>query len=86
MTRQKAIKRAAVDVSEAAECGAVGKPNFFGDPIQAEDVTNRVRSAVDRLNMILAKTDEQWDEMWAASEAEERRVEDDARKFAAGRA
>ena len=85
MTRQEMIAKATADVAAAADYSKVGTPDFFGDAITSDHVTDSVRSAIDRLNSVLAKTDEEWAKLWADSEAEEQRVEEDAWRFAAGK-
>ena len=85
MTRQEAIRRAAQDVAEAADYSSVGQVDFFGQTVTADQIADRVRAAIDRLARVLAETDAEWDAKWSASDSEERRVEDEAWKFAAGK-
>ena len=86
MKRSEMITKAAADVAAAADFGQVGQVDVFGDAITAEHVLAAVASAIDRLQTVLDMTDAEWAAKWAASEADEARVEDDARKFAAGKA
>jgi hypothetical protein len=86
MKRTEAISRAAKDVADAADFTRAGTENIFGQIVTPIDVVESVRAAIDRLQNILAATDVEWDAKWAASEAEERRVEEEAWKFAAGKA
>ena len=85
MTRHEAINRAAADVATAADFGEVGEVDLFGETITADVVLTAVESAVGRLQRILDTTDAEWATRWAASAAEERRVEDEAWRFAVAR-
>ena len=85
MTRHQMIERAAEDVAESADFSAVGTEDIFGNLRTADDVVSSVAAAVARLQSVLGMTDAEWSAKWAASEAEENRVEADAQAFAAGK-
>lgn len=86
MTRNQIIQITADDIHKATlRLDDVGKPDFFGEPIEQRDVELSIRGHMKRLSDLLALTDGEWNRRWEESGKREDEIEMDAALFAAGR-
>lgn len=86
MTHNQIIQLTADDIHKATlRLNDVGKPDFFGDPIEQRDVELSIRGHMKRLLDLLALTDGEWNKRWEESGKREDEIEMDAARFASGR-